>query len=71
MDNWYAFKAYNAQTRHGYGTAQEADAYADHLNANRTINLFAPYLDDAGHESDDAAFSLSIALADIRDNAAA
>jgi hypothetical protein len=71
MEHWYAFKAYNNQIAYGYGTAQEADRYTDHLNRNRDINHFAPrILSDAevaqlGLEDSDLGISLSVALSDI------
>lgn len=40
---WFAFKAYNTQTQYGYGTETQAEAYADHLNKHREINLFAAH----------------------------
>lgn len=40
---WFAFQAYNSQTTYGYGTADEADKYAAHLNANREINVYAAH----------------------------
>ena len=39
METWYAFRAYNAQTHYGYGTAQEAERYADKLNAGRASTI--------------------------------
>jgi hypothetical protein len=68
MEAWYAFKAYNSQTQYGYGTATEADQYADLLNRNREINVYAPHkLDDAEAaelklEGNTDAFNLSDAL---------
>ncbi len=40
---WFAFRAYNSQTIYGFGSDDEASQYADHLNANREVNLYAPY----------------------------
>ena len=42
--NWYAFKAYNSQTRYGYGVPAEADAYCDYLNRGHEINHYAATL---------------------------
>ncbi len=43
MEQWFAFKAWNSQTAYGWGTAREAEAYADHLNRGREINLYGAY----------------------------
>lgn len=41
---WFAFRAYNSQTRYGFGNADDADRYCDEvLNAGREINLYAAY----------------------------
>jgi hypothetical protein len=72
METWYAFRAYNAQTHYGYGTAQEAERYADKLNAGREINHFAAHtmiadeISDLKLENNDLGFSLAIALSDQR-----
>jgi hypothetical protein len=70
MEYWFAFRAYNAQTRYGFGTITEAERYADHLNTHVETNHFAPRvlmpdeITDLKLESGDLGFSLSIALTD-------
>ena len=72
METWYAFRAYNAPIHYGYGTAQEAERYADKLNAGREINHFAAHamiadeISDLKLENSDLGFSLMIALSDQR-----
>lgn len=71
MEKWFAFRAYNSQTIIAYGTESEADRYADHLNADREINVYGAY----GLTAAEAAelnpadrcdtFNLSDALAEI------
>ena len=41
MLNLYKFTAYNSQTLYGWGSDAEADAYCDHLNRNREINVYS------------------------------
>ena len=38
--HWFAFRAYNSQAIYGYGTHDEAWAYREILNTNRTVNMF-------------------------------
>lgn len=38
--NVYKFTAYNSQAMYGWGTEAEAEAYAEHLNRNREINVY-------------------------------
>ena len=72
-DQWFAFRAYNSQTIYGWGTAEEAGRYADHLNARREINVYAPHpvqADEAAAiEARDDGIPLSLALSDIEENA--
>ena len=76
MEHWYAFKAYNNQIAYGFGTAEEADRYTDHLNANREANHFAPRILPAAEvsqlrlEDSDIGISLSVALGDIAEQEA-
>jgi len=42
-ENWFAFRAHNSQTLYGFGTAGEADLYADAINGGKEINRYAPY----------------------------
>jgi hypothetical protein len=42
-ERWYVFCAYNSQKIYGYGTAAEADQYADIVNEGRTGNIYAVY----------------------------
>ncbi len=42
-ENWFAFRAHNSQTLYGFGTAGEAGQYADAINGEKEINLYAPY----------------------------
>lgn len=37
----YKFTAYNTQAMYGWGDDQEADAYCEHLNRNREINVYS------------------------------
>ena len=47
-EQWFAFRAYNTEARYGYGTAAEAEQYADIINEGREINVFGAYpLNDA------------------------
>lgn len=41
MEKWFAFKAFNSQVQYGFGTAKDAELYADHLNEGREINLYS------------------------------
>lgn len=41
MNNLYEFAAYNSQKMYGWGDDAEADAYCDHLNRDREINVYA------------------------------
>ena len=72
-EQWFAFRAFNSQTIYGWGTAAEADLYADHLNARREINVYAPHPVPAGAvaeiEARDDGIPLAVALADIEENA--
>lgn len=48
MEAWYKFTAYNTQSQFGYGTADQAEKYADHLNKSREINVYnAAKVEDA------------------------
>lgn len=51
-ESFFAFAAYNEQTIYGYGAQVEADAYVDHLNGEREINLrcVKPLTDDEARE---------------------
>ena len=40
---WFAFRAPNAQTLYGYGTADEAAHFADLLIASREVDLYAAH----------------------------
>jgi hypothetical protein len=40
MNQWYSFAAHNTTAQYGYGSASEADRYADYLNRDRDINCF-------------------------------
>ncbi len=42
--DWYAFRAYNSQAVYGFGTAANADRYADTLTGSREINVYHPTL---------------------------
>jgi len=44
--SWWRFRAYNTESRYGYGTPQEADRYCDYLNRDREINHYAAELLD-------------------------
>ena len=37
----FKFSAYNTQAMYGWGDAAEADAYCDHLNRDREINVYS------------------------------
>ena len=71
MENWFAFKAYNAQTLYGFGTEDEAHCYADELNCSG--NYYWPYpmtrdqIAELNLETSDLGFSLSIALSDMEE----
>lgn len=73
MGHWYVFRAYNTQALYGYGTSEEADKYADILNANREINHYAAYkippeqAAEMNLENNTEAFSISDELAAWRD----
>jgi len=70
-EHWFHFVAFGEQARYGYGTAEEASRYEDHLNATRTINVYwsRKMADtdvlDLNLENNDLGFSLGIALSDI------
>lgn len=55
---WFAFRAYNSQTLYGYGTPDEAERFADRLNAGKEFNLYAALAlgdsdeTDAAHRDD-------------------
>lgn len=40
MLNLYKFTAYNSQAMYGWGDDADADAYCDHLNRKREINVY-------------------------------
>lgn len=61
---WFAFRAYNSQTLYGYGTADEADAYSDHLNKGKEINLYAAHPLGNDDETDAAHRDNGISLED-------
>ena len=51
VEHWWEFRAYNSEARYGYGDEQDAEAYCDHLNLGRDINVYAPAaLTDANAE---------------------
>jgi len=52
---WHRIMAYNAQALYGYGTAADAAAYCDAINAGREINLYA-----AAALTDDEAIALRL-----------
>jgi len=52
---WHRITAYNAQALYGYGTAADAAAYCDAINAGREINLYA-----AAALTDDEAIALRL-----------
>lgn len=56
MDMWYRFSGSNLQACYGWGTRDEADAYAAYLNRNRGVNMY-------GHEPLDADDAKATALA--------
>lgn len=74
-EQWFAFRAYNSQTIYGWGTAEEADRYSDHLNTRREINVYGAYplteteAADLKLEASDDGVPLSSALSDIEENA--
>lgn len=37
----FKFTAYNSQAMYGWGNDAEADAYCDHLNRKREINVYS------------------------------
>lgn len=41
MNKLFKFSAYNSQALYGWGDENEADAYCDHLNRNREINVYS------------------------------
>jgi len=41
MSSYYKFTGSNLQTVYGYGSAKEATAYVETLNAGKEINLYA------------------------------
>lgn len=41
MLSLYVFRAYNSQAMYGWGDDAEADAYCDHLNRDREINVYS------------------------------
>jgi hypothetical protein len=43
VQQWWAFRAWNSATVYGYGTQDEAERYADKLNAGREINVYAAH----------------------------
>lgn len=43
IQQWYAFRAYNSETIHGFGTQAEADQYADRLNAGKDQNVYSAH----------------------------
>lgn len=70
----YKFSAYNTQAMYGWGDAAEADAYCDHLNRNREINVYsATEITDADeiarHDSNGEGVNLADALQEIADDA--
>ena len=46
-DYWWALQAYNTQAQYGYGTRNQAQQWADHLNRGREANLYAPEMCDS------------------------
>ena len=46
-DYWWALRAYNTQAQYGYGTRNQAQQWADHLNRGREANLYAPEMCDS------------------------
>lgn len=72
MNKLYKFAAYNTQAQYGWGDETEADAYCDHLNRNREINVysFAEITDEdeiAEHESNSEGVNLADELQAIAD----
>lgn len=72
MEKWFAFRAYNSQEMYGFGTADEAERYADEvLNKRKEINLYAPseVSDEEAAEKglEDSGFNIADALAEIED----
>ena len=43
MEQWFAFRAFNSQTFYGFGTDEQADRFADHLNKRRETNVYGAY----------------------------
>ncbi len=43
MEQWFAFRAFNSQTLYGFGTDEQADKYAEHLNQSREINVYGAH----------------------------
>lgn len=45
---WYKFAAHNSQAVYGYGSHDQAEQFAQHLNRNRETNVYAaePLADD-------------------------
>ena len=72
-ENWFAFRAFTTQTQYGYGTEQEAEKYAERLNRNRYINVYASYavtdevVKALNLDNSDLGFALSTALSDVED----
>ena len=50
---WWAFSAVNEQARYGFGSESDADLYADHLNLDRSFNVYA--VEFVGEEDEDLA----------------
>ena len=43
MEQWFAFRAFNSQTLYGFGTDEQADKFADHINQSRKANVYGAY----------------------------
>jgi hypothetical protein len=43
MEQWFAFRAFNSKTLYGFGTDEQADKFADHLNQRREANRYRAY----------------------------
>jgi hypothetical protein len=67
-ERWYFIRAYNAPIIHAWGTETDCDAYVDHLNKRRTVNLYAAIAvdEDEARELDARAMRYDDAV-DLRD----